>query len=73
MLLYARMNEAIQPNQSYLMSGNRIEVRTLDLSKEFPAIAVELDEIAERHFGEPPRARGEAWYQTGYSASLPTR
>lgn len=52
MLLYARTNEAIQPAQSYMMSGNRIEVRTLDLNQEFSEIAASLDEIAEEHFGK---------------------
>lgn len=51
MLLYARTNEAVQPDQSYMMSGNRIEVRTLDLSAEFAGIAARLDGIAEEHFG----------------------
>ena len=35
MLLYAATDEAIQPNNSYHMSGNKISVRTLDLNKEF--------------------------------------
>ena len=51
MLLYARTNEEVQPDQSYLMSGNRIEVRTLDLSSEFEDIASALDAIAYRFFG----------------------
>ena len=51
MLLYARTDEAIQPEGSYLMSGNRIEVRTLDLSKEFKEIATELDGIAKTILG----------------------
>lgn len=50
-LLYARTNEAVQPDQSYMMSGNRIEVRTLDLNREFSEIAAQLDRIAEEHFG----------------------
>lgn len=51
MLLYARTNEEIQPDQSYMMSGNRIEVRTLDLNQEFKQIEARLDGIAEEHFG----------------------
>lgn len=51
MLLYARTNEAVQPDQSYMMSGNRIEVRTLDLNQEFKQIEARLDGIAEEHFG----------------------
>lgn len=50
MLLYARTNEAVQPDQSYMMSGNRIEVRTLDLNREFRETAAQLDEIAAEHF-----------------------
>ncbi|MCD8381795.1 MAG: 5-methylcytosine-specific restriction endonuclease system specificity protein McrC [Clostridiales bacterium] len=51
MLLYAHTDEAVQPNQSYQMSGNRIDVRTLDLNCEFAAIAEQLDQIAEDFFG----------------------
>jgi 5-methylcytosine-specific restriction enzyme subunit McrC len=50
MLLYARTNEAVQPNQSYKMSGSRIEVRTLDLNQEFVEIAAQLDGIAVEYF-----------------------
>ena len=46
MLLYARTDESVQPEGSYLMSGNRIEVGTLDLSREFKEIATQLDNIA---------------------------
>lgn len=50
MLLYARTTESVQPDQSYMMSGNRIEVRTLDLNREFSEIAAQLDGIAAEHF-----------------------
>ena len=50
MLLYARTDEAVQPNNSYQMSGNRISVRTLDLNCEFSEIAMQLDEIAKECF-----------------------
>ncbi len=52
MLLYARTNEEVQPNQSYAMSGNRIDVQTLDLGGEFADIAAQLDGIAGEHFGQ---------------------
>ena len=52
MLLYARTDEEVQPSGSYLMSGNRIEVRTLDLDREFAEIAATLDGIAEDHFAK---------------------
>lgn len=47
MLLYAKTGDAVQPDESLLIDGNRIIVRTLDLSKPFPDIASELDKIAE--------------------------
>lgn len=50
MLLYATTDEAIQPNNSYQMSGNKISVRTLDLYRDFSEIAAQLDAIVEEHF-----------------------
>ncbi|MCD8191699.1 MAG: 5-methylcytosine-specific restriction endonuclease system specificity protein McrC [Oscillospiraceae bacterium] len=50
MLLYARTDESIQPNQSYQMSGNRIDVKTLDLNQEFSLIAQQLNQIATDFF-----------------------
>ena len=50
MLLYARTDEAVQPNNSYHMSGNRISVKTLDLNCEFSEIAMQLDKIAVECF-----------------------
>ncbi len=47
LLLYARTDEAIQPDQTYLMSGNRICVKTLDLNCAFSEIAGQLNRIAE--------------------------
>ncbi len=46
MLLYARTEADIQPNQDYQMSGNRISVKTLDLDCDFSVIKAQLDEIA---------------------------
>ena len=51
MLLYARTDEDVVPNHEYRMSGNRIAVRTLDLSGDFESIRHQLDEIAERYLG----------------------
>ncbi len=51
MLLYAKTDEEIQPNQTYNMSGNKISVRTLDLNRDFKEIAAALDAIAVEHFG----------------------
>ena len=50
MLLYARTDEAIQPNNSYMMSGNKISVRTLDLNCQFSEIAAQLNSIVAEHF-----------------------
>ena len=51
MLLYAATDEAIQPDNSYQMSGNKISVRTLDLNRNFSEIAQQLDGIVAEHFG----------------------
>lgn len=50
MLLYAKTQETISPDCSFVMSGNRISVKTLDLNKEFSLIAEQLDKIIEEHF-----------------------
>lgn len=47
MLLYARTDEEIQPDNTYMMSGNRISVKTLDLNCEFAEIAGQLNAIAD--------------------------
>lgn len=47
MLLYAKTDEDVQPDQSYSMSGNRIDVKVLDLSQRFEIIRNDLDQIAE--------------------------
>lgn len=52
MLLYARTDETIQPDNVYQMSGNRISVKTLDLNREFNEIAEQLDSILTEHFGD---------------------
>lgn len=51
LILYAATNEAIQPNNSYHMSGNTISVRTLDLYRDFSDISAQLNAIVEEHFG----------------------
>ena len=52
MLLYARTNEEIQPDNEYRMSGNRISVRTLDLNREFGEIEDQLKGFVREYFGE---------------------
>ncbi len=51
MLLYARTDEDIQPNNSYMMSGNKISVKTLDLNCPFNEVSAQLNSIIEDHFG----------------------
>jgi len=51
MLLYARTDEEIWPHNTYLMSGNRISVRTLDLNCDFEVIARQMNSIVEEEFG----------------------
>ena len=50
MLLYAKTDEEIYPNNVYQMSGNQITVSTLDLNKTFAEIAEQLNTIAKTHF-----------------------
>ena len=47
MLLYAKTDGFVQPNQTYQMSGNTIYVQTLDLNCKFEWIAKQLDAIIE--------------------------
>ena len=46
MLLYAGTDESKQPDVNYLMTGNLISVKTLDLNKDFPKIERQLNLIA---------------------------
>ena len=51
MLLYARTDESIQPNnKTYRMSGNKISVKTLDLNQDFSEISAQLNAIVNDHF-----------------------
>lgn len=50
MLLYAKTDEDIQPDQKYMMSGNRIYVKTLDLNTDFTKIREQLDGMVEEYF-----------------------
>lgn len=50
MLLYAKTEEQIHPNNSYTIGGNRITVTTLDLNLPFTAIAEQLETIANDFF-----------------------
>ena len=50
MLLYAKTDEEIYPNNVYQMSGNQITVRTLDLNLPFSKIAEQLNTLSKTHF-----------------------
>lgn len=50
MLLYAKTDEEIYPENEYRMSGNRISVRTLNLNGNFAMIRKQLNDIAIRYF-----------------------
>ena len=50
MLLYAKTDEDIQPDNVYQMSGNQISVKTLDLNLPFSDISRQLNDIVKIHF-----------------------
>ena len=50
MLLYAKTEDEIQPDNTYKMHGNKIYVKTLDLNKDFKDIALQLDIIVKEYF-----------------------
>ena len=50
MLLYAKTDDTIQPDNSYIMSGNRISVKTLNLNVPFEKIKEQLDSIVKHEF-----------------------
>lgn len=52
MLLYAKTEEEIQPNNEYQMHGSKVSVKTLDLNLPFVDIAAQLNKIAIEHFGD---------------------
>ena len=51
MLLYAKTDEDLVPDNVYQMSGNQISVKTLDLNQEFSEIQNQLNKIVKDHFG----------------------
>lgn len=52
MLLYARTDEDVYPENEYHMSGNKISVRALNLDCDFSEIRKQLDLIVNKHFAE---------------------
>ena len=49
MLLYAKTDESIQHDSDYVMSGNKISLKTLDLNWEFNVIKEQLDSIVNMY------------------------
>ncbi|MDG5472415.1 5-methylcytosine-specific restriction endonuclease system specificity protein McrC [Jeotgalibacillus sp. ET6] len=45
LLLYAKTDEEIAPNQSYIMESNRVSVKTLELNTNFSNIKDQLEKI----------------------------
>ena len=50
MLLYAKTDEDVYPENEYSMSGNKVEVRTLDLDVDFEMLKMQLNSIVEKYF-----------------------
>lgn len=50
MLLYAKTDEVVLPNNEYKMGGNAISVKTLDLDCDFTEIKKQLDDIIDFYF-----------------------
>lgn len=48
MLLYAKTQEQVTPNNDFSMGGNQISVKTLDLSLKFDYISKQLEEYANK-------------------------
>ena len=47
MILYAKTGEAVTPDSDNVIGGNKISVKTLDLSRRFNEIRAQLENIAE--------------------------
>ena len=50
MLLYAKTDEQLAPDNTIQMIGNTISVKTLDLNQDFIHIAKQLDDIVYNYF-----------------------
>ncbi len=46
-LLYAMTDEAVTPNEDMIIGGNRISLKTLDLSQEWASITEQLDSLCD--------------------------
>lgn len=50
MLLYARTDEEILPDKTYILDGNRFYIKSIDLNDNFKNISKELNKIIETSF-----------------------
>jgi 5-methylcytosine-specific restriction enzyme subunit McrC len=50
MLLYAKTEDEIQPDQDFQLDGNAFSVKTLDLNKDFSSIKEQLDSFIQMYF-----------------------
>ena len=50
LILYAKTEEDIAPDSDYLMSGNKISAKTLNLNTPFSDICIQLDRIVLTYF-----------------------
>lgn len=57
MLLYAKTQEQITPNNKYSMGGNTIWIKTLDLNLPFTQIAEQLEKVARDFLMEEEQTR----------------
>ena len=55
LLLYAKTVDDFGQTGNYIMSKNRIMVKTLDLNQDFSLIANQLDETVKDYFGDLPK------------------
>ena len=46
-LLYAKTDEDITPDEDLIISGSRISLKTLDLNRDWSGITAQLGEICE--------------------------
>lgn len=49
-ILYAKTNEEIVPDNDYIMSGGRISVKMLDFNCDFKSITKQLDTLVDKYF-----------------------
>ena len=51
-LLYAKTQESVVPDQNFKLLGNSFSLRTLDLNTDFGIIKQQLDSLAYTNFNE---------------------